>query len=64
MTHDERVQIARLEERLISMHADLKILRSDVVGRAEFLPVKWIAYGLAGSVLLAVLGAVVKGVIA
>jgi len=55
--HHER--LARIETHLEHVATRL----DEVVSRAEFLPVKLIAYGLAGGVLTALLSAVIFKVV-
>lgn len=62
---DIAITVARIDERTIAlvetvnkMKADLDAKTENYVTRAEFAPVKTLAYGLVGAVLLTVLGAV------
>lgn len=55
MTSDE-VTIGRLDERLKAIENTMRSL----VTRPEFNPVKMIAYGFAGSILMTVVGAVLS----
>lgn len=52
-------RLARIETRMESVTETLESL----VSRAEFLPVKLIAYGVAGGVLTAFLAAVIQVVV-
>ena len=63
---DERSLLARLDERVKSMQAELHSLTSkfeQYVTHIEFGPVKLIAFGLAGLILSAVIAAIVASVI-
>lgn len=61
MTHEtmHHERLARIETHLEHVATRL----DEVVSRAEFLPVKLIAYGLAGGVLTAFLSAVIFKVV-
>lgn len=58
-TRDDAERLARVETRLETVTDALERL----VSRAEFLPVKVIAYGIAGGILTAFLSALVAKVI-
>lgn len=53
--HDNTVRLARIETKMEGVLEKLQ----ELVSRAEFLPVKVIAYGLAGGILTAFLSAVI-----
>jgi hypothetical protein len=59
--------LARIDERTANMALRIerieKLIADDYVTRAEFMPVRWISYGLVGTVLFAVLGAMLALVI-
>ena len=56
---DEHSMLARLDERVKHIEAMVQTL----VSRVEFLPVKAIAFGLAGLALCSVLAAIIASVI-
>lgn len=55
--------LIRIDERTQAMASDLKGVKESSVSRAEFNPVKSIAYGLVGLVLTAVIIAIVSQVL-
>jgi len=57
-TSQDRANIATLVERTTNMQGQIKGLRDTMVTKDSFKPVQLIAYGLAGGVLLTVLGAI------
>lgn len=62
MTSIENVHIAKLIKLETQMEATMKALL-DHVTKAQFEPVRLIAYGLAGGILITVLGAVLARVL-
>jgi hypothetical protein len=55
--------LIRIDERTLAMAQEVKEVKQSMIGRAEFTPVKLIAYGLVSVVLLAVLTAVIAQVV-
>lgn len=55
--------VVRIDERTRAMAEELKGLKEIVITRAEFAPVRLIAYGLVGLTLTLVLTALIAGVI-
>lgn len=57
---DLKVAIARIEEQLASIKSEVHDVKSSVVTKAEFEPVKRIVYGGAGCILFGVVVAMLK----
>ncbi len=55
--------LIRIDERTMSIVEELKQLRTTVVSKAEFNPIRLLVYGLVGLVLTAVFTAVVAQVV-
>lgn len=55
--------IVRIDERTKLIQEELKELRTSVVSRAEFNPVKVLVYGIVGLILSAVFAALVAQVV-
>ena len=67
MTEDEHELLTRVDERTKRIEESVKgwieTVKSDYVRKAEFQPIKLIVYGAVGSILLAVLTALLAMVI-
>lgn len=53
-----REKVVRIEGKAESMNEQLARIERNTVSSAEFLPVKLVVYGLAGTILLTVLGSI------
>lgn len=56
-------ELARIDERTALMLQELRDLKANMVTRAEFNPVRAIAFGLVGVAMLALLGAMIAQVL-
>lgn len=63
MTGDDPALLARLDERTKSIVDELKALRGGLVTLDRFRPVEMLVYGMAGVMLLSLLGAIIYVVI-
>lgn len=63
MAGDDPALLARLDERTKSIVDELKALRGGLVTLDRFRPVEMLVYGMAGTMLLSLLGAIIYVVI-
>lgn len=63
VNNDDRVILARLEERLRHVQADVEEIKKNMVTRKEFDPIKTLTYGLIALLLTGVVTALLNLVI-
>ena len=61
--HPNGSSLGRLEERQASTQRELSEVRQVMVTKAEFAPVRAVIYGMVGTILLAVIGALLAIVV-